>query len=270
MVTFPPCKINLGLNILSKRPDGYHNLETCFYPLPWTDILEIIQASSFSFTCTGLELAGDPEDNLCVKAYRLLQRDFSIGEVQIHLHKIIPSGAGLGGGSSDAAATLMELNSLFNLRLSSGELKSYAAQLGSDCAFFIENRPMIGEGRGEQLVEFPVTLTGKFIVLVKPEIHVSTAEAYSLVNPQTPIRSLREVLSEDIINWRDTLLNDFESSVFIRYPEIGHLKTKLYECGALYASMSGSGASVFGLFDHAVDLQAEFPNVTYWSGILTA
>lgn len=270
MVTFPPCKINLGLNILSKRPDGYHNLETCFYPVPWTDILEIIPASSFSFSCTGLEIAGDANDNLCVKAFRLLQQDFRIGEVKIHLHKILPSGAGLGGGSSDAASTLKLLNSLFDLRLSGDSLKAYATQLGSDCSFFIETKPMLGEGRGEQLHTVDVTLAGKFLVLIKPDIHVSTAEAYSAVVPKTPTHKLSDVLTGGIQCWRGNLVNDFEVSVFARYPEINLIKNRLYALGARYASMSGSGSSVYGIFEHSVELKAEFPGASYWSGVLTA
>jgi len=269
MVIFPPCKINLGLHILSKRPDGYHNLETCFYTVPWTDILEIIPSRSFSFTCTGLDISSDSEDNLCVKAYRMLQKDFSIGNVQIHLHKIIPFGAGLGGGSSDAASTLIVLNSLFDLQLSLDALRAYATQLGSDCAFFIDTKPMLGQGRGEQLSDISFALAGKCLVLVKPDCHVSTAEAYALVNPQAPVRSLREILSMDCTHWRENLINDFEKSVFSRYPEIGELKERMYSLGAFYASMSGSGSTVFGIFDSEVDLKNEFPNVTYWAGSLT-
>jgi 4-diphosphocytidyl-2-C-methyl-D-erythritol kinase len=269
MVTFPPCKINLGLHILSKQPDGYHSLETCFYPVPWTDILEIIPSSSFSFTSTGLEIAGNAEDNLCVKAYRMLQKDFRLGKVAIHLHKILPSGAGLGGGSSDAASTLLLLNSIFDLRLTGDRLKSYAAQLGSDCAFFIDNKPMIGVGRGEQLHETEITLAGKFLVLIKPDIHVSTAEAYSAVVPKMPEQALRNVLAGGIQYWRENLVNDFEVSVFARYPQIGEAKKRMYELGAQYASMSGSGSSVFGIFDHAVNLKTEFPSATYWAGVLT-
>ncbi|MBX2961881.1 MAG: 4-(cytidine 5'-diphospho)-2-C-methyl-D-erythritol kinase [Cyclobacteriaceae bacterium] len=269
MVTFPPCKINLGLRILSKRPDGYHDVETCFYPVPWTDILEIIPTQSFSFTCTGIPI---PEasmmENLCVKAYRLLQRDFIISDVQMHLHKILPMGAGLGGGSSDAASVLVMINKLFKLNLSNDQLKFYAAQLGSDCAFFIENKPMTGSGRGEILTESTVSMKGKFLVLVKPEIHVSTADAYAMVKPARPNERLNEVLSLPVKEWRDRLINDFECSVFQKYPEVASIKNSLYNAGATYASMSGSGSSVFGIFEEPVALRNSFPQAVYWSGTL--
>lgn len=268
MVTFPSCKINLGLHILSRRPDGYHNIETCFYPVPWTDILELIPAAKFSFTSTGIAIAGDAEQNLCVKAYRLLQRDFNFGEANVHLHKIIPAGAGLGGGSSDAASTLGLINQVFQLNLSLEKLKVYAAQLGSDCAFFIENRPMIGSGRGEVLQEIDVNLRGKFLVLVKPDIHVSTADAYAMVRPAQPEMDLRTVLNSGIQGWRHRLKNDFEQSVFQKFPEIASIKETLYNAGALYASMSGSGSSVFGIFEEQIDLKHQFPGTSYWSGNL--
>ncbi len=268
MVSFPSCKINLGLHILSKRPDGFHNIETCFYPVPWTDILELIPATRFSFTCTGIALPGDLEENLCVKAFRLLQNDFNFGEAKIHLHKIIPSGAGLGGGSSDAAATLLLINQVFRLNLSTEKLKTYAAQLGSDCAFFIENRPMLGSGRGEVLQEVDVNLQGKFLVLVKPAIHVSTADAYAMVRPTQPELDLRAVLNSGISAWRDSLKNDFEQSVFQKFHEIASIKKSFYEAGALYSSMSGSGSSVFGVFEEPVDLKHHFPRASYWSGNL--
>lgn len=268
MVSFPSCKINLGLHILSKRPDGFHNIETCFYPVPWTDILELIPATKFSFTCTGIALPGDAEQNLCVKAYRLLQRDFNFGEANLHLHKIIPAGAGLGGGSSDAASTLGLINQVFQLNLSLEKLKVYAAQLGSDCAFFIENRPMIGSGRGEVLQEIEVNLRGKFLVLVKPDIHVSTADAYAMVRPAQPEMDLRTVLNSRIQGWRHRLKNDFEQSVFQKFPEIASIKETLYNAGALYASMSGSGSSVFGIFEEQIDLKHQFPGTIYWSGNL--
>jgi len=268
MVTFPPCKINLGLHILSKRPDGYHEIETCFYPIPWTDILEIIPLPEFSFTCTGIELPGNAEENLCVKAYKLLQQDFNFGEANIHLHKIIPSGAGLGGGSSDAASVLVMVNQMFGLKCSSEKLKVYASRLGSDCAFFIDNKPMMGLGRGELLQEVNVNLQGKFLVLVKPDIHVSTADAYAMVKPSQPAAELKTILVSGIHTWRDQLKNDFEQSVFQKFPKINSIKDMLYDAGALYASMSGSGSSVFGIFDKPIDLTHHFPGAVYWSGKL--
>src|SRR6478609_5739899 len=183
MISFPPCKINLGLQVVSKRPDGYHNIETCFYPIPWTDILEIIPADVLAFSNSGISIPGKQEENLCLKAYELLRKNFDLKPVKIHLHKVIPMGAGLGGGSSNAAHTLRMLNTIFNLQLNNDQLRQYASQLGSDCSFFIEDEPMMGTGRGEVLENTSVNLKDKFIVLVKPDLHVPTAEAYSGVKP---------------------------------------------------------------------------------------
>lgn len=269
MVAFPPCKINLGLRIISKRPDGYHNLETCFYPVPWTDVLEIIRSDSFSFTQSGLPIPGQEEDNLCIRAYRMFQREFQLAPVKIHLHKVLPTGAGLGGGSSDAAYALRLLNQLFELGLATEQLNDYAAQLGSDCSFFIQDNPMLGSGRGEILSPCAVALTGLFVVLVKPEIHVSTADAYANVTPVKPDQSLTKVLESPISSWKNILVNDFEKSVFEKYPIIRKIKNDLYEAGALYASMSGSGASVYGIFSTPVNLKGTFAGMTYWAGTVS-
>jgi 4-diphosphocytidyl-2-C-methyl-D-erythritol kinase len=270
MVSFPPCKINLGLQVIEKRSDGYHNLETCFYPVPWCDILEIVPAQEFSFVLTGDAIPGDANENLSVKAYRLLAAEYNLPPVAIHLHKIIPTGAGLGGGSADAAHTLRSLNKLFHLDIDQGKLLAFAAQLGSDCAFFVQDKPMIGTGRGEILQPAPrVSLANKFLVIVKPAIHVSTAEAYAGITPQRPDKLLNAILSEVPVNlWKDVLINDFEKSVFVKYPAIASIKEKLYQQGAVYASMSGSGAAVFGIFDEGVDLKAGFSDCAYWSGAL--
>jgi 4-diphosphocytidyl-2-C-methyl-D-erythritol kinase len=268
MVSFPPCKINLGLRILRKRNDGYHEIATCFYPVPWTDILEIIPAHTLEFSSTGLPIPGSPENNLCLKAYALLHARFSIPYVKIHLHKIIPMGAGLGGGSADAAYTLLLLNDLFQLRLSVDELATFAAQIGSDCSFFIYNKPMLGAGRGEILSPASVNLGGKYIVIVKPDVHVSTADAYSAVIKDEKSPPPNAVLNQAITTWKTALVNDFEQSVFLKYPIIKTVKEKLYAHGAMYASMSGSGSSVFGIFDQPVDLHSEFLTTTYWSGTL--
>jgi 4-diphosphocytidyl-2-C-methyl-D-erythritol kinase len=268
MVSFPPCKINLGLHIVDKRPDGYHNLVTCFYPVPWHDVLEVIQASDFSFSGSGLPVPGKPEDNLCIRAYQLLKKDFDLAPVQMHLHKIIPMGAGLGGGSADAAWTLRTLSQLFALQLTPEQLRYYAAQLGSDCVFFTQDKPMLGTGRGEELQNIALSLKGKFIVLVKPDVHVSTAEAYGGVTPRQPERDLKEVLEKSPVeSWKEQVSNDFEESVFRRYPVIGEIKRILYENGAQYASMSGSGSAVFGLFSTAVDLRGIFKH-TCWNAAL--
>jgi len=268
MVSFPHCKINLGLNVVSKRPDGFHNVETCFYPVPRTDILEIIPSSEFLFTQSGISVPGIQDDNLCIKAYQLLKKDFGIGNVKMHLHKITPLGAGLGGGSSDAAFALRLLNSIFDLKLSTEHLKKYASQLGSDCSFFVEDIPMMGTGRGEILSPATTRLIGLYLVLTKPDVHVSTAEAYSGIVPQKTGFSIAEILKLPIAEWKSKLKNDFEKSIFEKYPLISDLKEKMYSCGAAYAGMSGSGSSVFGLFEKPVELKKEFPDLDYWSGEL--
>lgn len=269
MVAFPPAKINLGLQITRKRADGYHDLVTCFYPVPWCDILEILPASETVFNMSGISVPGRLEDNLCLKAYQLLKEQHHLPPVSIHLHKIIPMGAGLGGGSSDAAWTLRLLNQLFDLKLSASQLADYAAKLGSDCAFFIHDKPMIGEGRGEILSPANVSLTDKLIVLVKPDIHVSTADAFSQIKPKPPAISLGEFLEDSpVSDWKNLVVNDFEESVFSKFPVIQNMKEQLYAAGAVYASMSGSGSTVFGIFEKPIDLRSAFPATTYWSGRL--
>jgi 4-diphosphocytidyl-2-C-methyl-D-erythritol kinase len=232
-------------------------------------VLEIIKADTFSFTSTGVAIPGESTNNLCVKAYELVQRDFNIGPVAIHLHKVIPTGAGLGGGSSDAAYTLRLLNDVFELRLPPEALQRYAQQLGSDCAFFVQDQPKLGLGRGEILEDIHLTLKNKFLVLLKPSMHVSTADAYRGVVPQRPAINLRTLLeSNPLVQWRNYLKNDFEPSVFASHPIIRDYKNKLYQAGAVYASMSGSGSSVFGVFDSPFDATAKFPVDLLWSGIL--
>lgn len=269
MISFPPCKINLGLNIISKRADGYHDIETCFYPVPWTDILEIIPSKEFSFTLSGKPIPGANDQNLCVKAYQLLQRDFDLPPVSIHLHKLIPTGAGLGGGSSDAAYTLKILNSVFEIQLSIQRLQEYASKLGSDCSFFIESKPMFGEGRGELLTAIELDLRGYYLVLINPNVHVSTAQAYAEVVPQIPTYNSKSILKgRPPDQWRNLLGNDFEQSVFKQHPLIGEVKDSLYAQGATYASMCGSGSTVFGLFAYQVDLKDQYVGMTYWAGNL--
>lgn len=267
MVVFPPCKINLGLAVLSKRTDGYHNLQTCFYPVPWVDVLEIIPSETFGFTTSGITIPGAAEENLCVKAYYLLKKDFDLGPVKIHLHKIIPAGAGLGGGSSDAAHTLRLLNTIFSLDLSEQELMIYAAILGSDCAFFVQDKAMIGEGRGENLRNVAVSLKNKFLAIVKPDIHISTADAFGDITPNPAARSIADiVLKNSVQEWKRLLKNDFEDPVFKKFSSIKVLKEKLYDLGAVYASMTGSGAAVFGIFDSEIKVTDQFPGATIWSG----
>jgi 4-diphosphocytidyl-2-C-methyl-D-erythritol kinase len=269
MITFPNAKINLGLHVVSKRSDGYHNLETVFYPVGWSDILEVLPSEKSGFNTSGLTISGNPEDNLCLKAYRLLQKDFGLPNVHIHLHKIVPMGAGLGGGSSDGAWTLRLLNEIFHLSLPIERLAEYASLLGSDCAFFLYDNARLGQGRGNDLSDFDVSaLKGKFLVIVKPAAHVSTAEAYAGINPTQPKVSLQEILTRPISEWKNVLKNDFEESVFKKYPQLSHIKSQLYDAGALYASMSGSGSALYGVFPMEIDLKEKFPGMEYWSGVL--
>ena len=253
MITFPNAKINLGLNITAKRPDGYHNLETVFYPVPIEDALEIHVLNNstdknFSLHQAGMEITGNAEDNLVVKAYLLLDKEFNLPPVDIHLYKHIPSGAGLGGGSSDAAFMLKLLNERFELKLTDEKLEEYAATLGADCAFFIKNTPTYAEGIGNIFSPLSLSLKGYQILLVKPDIFVSTREAFSLVRPHEPEYSLQEIITHPVSEWKEQMVNDFEVSVFPQYPVIGEIKEELYKNGAMYAAMSGSGSSVFGLF----------------------
>ncbi|MDR2287267.1 MAG: 4-(cytidine 5'-diphospho)-2-C-methyl-D-erythritol kinase [Prevotellaceae bacterium] len=249
MISFPCAKINLGLNVVSKRDDGYHNIETVFFPVTeLTDILEIVESDRFLFTQTGIHVDAATEDNLCVKAFRILEKDYSLPPVSIYLHKVIPLGAGLGGGSSDAAFTLTSLNKIFGLGISHERLKSYAAMLGSDCAFFIDNIPSKASGRGELLEPVEIDISGLYIKIVTPDIHVSTKEAYANITPHIPDISITEIIKLPVEQWKNKLHNDFEKSIFMLHPTIAGIKEKMYEQGAVYSSMSGSGASVFGLF----------------------
>ncbi len=254
MITFPNCKINLGLNILRKRDDGFHDLETVFYPVQLNDALEVIHhsqhISAVEFTCTGLMIDGQKENNLCLKTYQLLKKDFpQIPAVKMYLHKVIPLGSGLGGGSSDAAFLLRLLDKKFNLSLSSAQLQQYAVQLGSDCAFFIINKPCFASGNGEILEESDIDLSHFKIVLVNPGIHLSTGWAFSQINPFPPTTNIKTILQQPMETWKTDLINDFETPVFKSYPEINNIKTTLYDKGAIYAAMSGSGSTVFGIFE---------------------
>jgi 4-diphosphocytidyl-2-C-methyl-D-erythritol kinase len=250
MISFPNAKINLGLHITARRKDGYHDIESCMIPIPLLDGLEmIVNTKKTTFESTGLSIPGDAKENLILKAYQLLKKDFpNLPQLSIHLHKNIPMGAGLGGGSADAAFALNLMNNLFDLILDDFFLEEYAAQLGSDCAFFIENKPKIATGRGEILEPVEVDLAGTHLVLINPGIHIGTKEAYAGVTPAVPKVKLKEVLA-DKSRWKEELVNDFEKSIFPNHPEIAAIKNKLYENGAYYAAMSGSGSSVFGLFE---------------------
>lgn len=253
MITFPNAKINLGLHITEKRTDGYHNLETVFYPIPIEDALEINISKGdhkkYSLHQSGHAIEGNPADNLVTKAYLMLSEDFSLPPIDIHLHKHIPFGAGLGGGSADAAFMLKLLNDMFSLHLSTTALETYAARLGADCAFFINNQPTFAEGIGNIFSPVSLSLKGYKLILVKPDVFVSTRAAFSQITPQKPTHSLKEIINRPISEWRAYMKNDFEESVFPQFPIISQIKENLYKNGAHYAAMSGSGSSVFGLFD---------------------
>ena len=254
MIVFPNCKINLGLNIIRRREDGYHDLETVFLPIPFTDVLEIISSDKTELAVTGLPV--NANDNLCSRAYYLLQKDFpDLPPIKMHLHKVIPLGAGLGGGSSDAAFTLQLLNEMFKLNLKTEELIDYALQLGSDCPFFIINKPCFATGRGEILQPINIDLTNYKILIVNPAIHIDTKWAFSKVIPQEQKISIKDIITQPIESWKDQLQNDFESAVFAAYPEIKKIKNDLYDQGAVYASLSGSGSNVFGIFSNEENIQ---------------
>lgn len=268
MICFPNAKINLGLNVVSKRPDGYHNIETIFYPIPVKDALEIVASDSLSFTQTGIPVDAPMEKNLVIKALNLLKTRYAIPELEIHLLKTIPFGAGLGGGSADAAYMLKLVNDFCHLHISPDELEILAAGIGADCPFFIRNTPVFASGTGNIFEPVTLSLEGYFLCLVKPDIAVSTAQAYSLVTPAAPAISLKEIMKRPVREWRKNMVNDFEKSVFTRYPVIEEIKTSLYNAGAVYAAMSGSGSSVFGLFEKETDLRYLFNDCYVWEGPL--
>lgn len=298
MISFPNAKINIGLNVVAKRTDGYHDIETVFYPVLLQDALEIkpmrpldpsqlrkrleagllVQPDDVfrpyrffpkkeDIPCCSLEITGNDfpfkaADNLVVKAYLMLQQDFDLPSIDIKLHKHIPSGAGLGGGSSDCAFMISLLNRRFNLRMRESLMERYAARLGSDCAFFISNTPSLATGRGEILNPISLTLKGYTILLVKPDVSVSTAEAYASLTPKRPDIPLAEAIKRPVAEWKDCVFNDFESTVFAKYPILADIKQKLYSMGAVYASMSGSGSTVYGLFREPLDNPADlFPDM---------
>jgi len=273
MITYPNAKINLGLNIINKRDDGFHNIESLFYPVKLCDILEIIETSEETeFTSTGIDIPGDADNNLCLLAWRLLKTDFNIPNVKIHLHKVVPIGAGLGGGSADGAFTLTMLNDMFELELSVKKLEEYAAKLGSDCAFFIKNTPAFAEGRGEILHDFEAILKNKHIALINPGIHISTKEAYSGVKAQALETPLKELLQKPIANWQNHIINDFEPSIVKNHPTIGKLIDELQDAGAVYTAMTGSGSSVFGIFEQEISekIKDQFKPYFYWQGVLNS
>ena len=247
MIVYPNAKINIGLNVLRKRTDGYHEISSIFFPVKELhDVLEILPSDTFSFTSTGINIPGD--GNICIKAFELLKADFDIDNVKIHLHKMIPIGAGLGGGSSDGAFTLKVMNELFELNISNKRLEEYALQLGSDCPFFIDNTPKYVCGIGEKMTNIDLDLSSYELKFVFPDLHISTTYAYGGVTPKHPKTELFELINQPMKNWKSTVKNDFEVSAFSKYPQLEKMKNKLYSDGAIYASLTGSGSVLYGVF----------------------
>lgn len=263
MILFPNCKINLGLHILRKREDGFHDLQTIFYPIPLTDALEVVHSNSkepFQFSWSGNTVTVKAEDNICYKAWQLITNDFELPPLKMHLHKVIPTGAGLGGGSADGAFALILLNKKFNLQLTDEQLSAYALQLGSDCPFFIKNKPCLGEGRGEQLKDISIDLSSFSMVIINPGIHISTPRAFQSIIPNDNRPSLEKIIDLPVEQWKEVLTNDFEEPVFKAYPEIASIKDTLYSSGAIYAAMSGSGSTLYGLFPKNTQPNLQLPD----------
>ena len=248
MILYPNAKINLGLNVVERRADGYHNIETVFYPIPLQDALEVKVANHFSFRTVGTPIDGDMENNLVIRVLRMIQKEHELPELDIYLYKHIPSGAGLGGGSSNAAFMMKLLNQKFNLHMSEEEMEARLSALGADCPFFVKNKPVFATGIGNIFTPVNLSLKGWHLVLVKPDIHVSTRDAYAAVHPSRPEVPLMEIIHEPVERWQHLMVNDFEASVFPKYPEIAAIKDRMLDLGAVFASMSGSGSSVYGLF----------------------
>lgn len=273
MLFFPNAKVNIGLKVIRKRPDGYHDIETIFCPVAICDMLEFVPGPSSAsdkirLTVTGMMEGVDPEKNLVVKAYHLLARDYKLPPLSVHLHKLIPVGAGLGGGSSDAAFMLKNLNSSFELGITEEGLCDYASALGSDCAFFIKNKLMLGYERGNRFRDVSFNDHQLEILVVNPGIHVNTADAYAGVSPGSSGTSLEELVRQPLEDWRNNITNDFEDTVFSKYPNIGILKEQMYTAGAIFASMSGSGSSVYGLFRKVPEIKEMFQGMFCWKGAL--
>jgi 4-diphosphocytidyl-2-C-methyl-D-erythritol kinase len=273
MVIFPNAKINIGLNILRKRKDGYHDIETLFYPIGMKDALEYVEngGNQVNFVNSGLKLGIDPEQNIVLKVYRMLQEEYILPGLDIHLHKVIPSGAGLGGGSSDAAFFLKALNEYFELNVTKENLKSISLRLGADCSFFLDNRPAYATGTGEKLEAVEFTLKGYFLVVVKPPFGVDTKSAYSGVVPNEYDLQFKKIINGPVHEWKGRIKNDFETTLFVKFPELALLKRRLLDLGAVYASMSGSGSSVYAIFENEPDIQAKefLPGSIFWTEALT-
>lgn len=265
MISFANAKINIGLQVLNRRPDGYHNIETVFYPVKIYDILEVIASDNLKLAVSGIGIPNDNQDNLCIRAYKALAKDYDLPPVHIYLHKQIPIGAGLGGGSADAAFLINLLSQFFQLELDDVTKENYARALGADCSFFIKNKPVFASGIGDVFSPVEVDLATYHLVLIKPPIHVSTGEAYGSIQSSRGTKNLQEKINLPVEMWKDHIFNDFETGIFNRYPEIRGIKSALYDSGALYASMSGSGSTVYGIFKEKADLiDVDKKNDIYW------
>ncbi len=259
LTTHPNCKINIGLRVINRRPDGYHNLETIFYPIPLYDELTVTENENDELILEGICIDGNPWDNLVMRVPRLLREDgFQIPPIRVELKKNIPSGAGLGGGSSDAAFMMKMLNEMFSLGMNNQEMEEKVARLGADCAVFIQNKPVFAEGIGNIFTPIDLDLSGWHLVLIKPDDFISTREAYSSVKPKKANTNLIQLVKEDINTWKDKVINDFEKSVFPGHPCVENILHELYKIGAVYAAMSGSGSSIYGLFRSPVELGERF------------
>lgn len=276
MITFPIAKINLGLNVVSKRPDGYHNLETVFYPVKMVrDALEVTEMhpdfpspTPCDIKISNIAIEGDEQSNLVVRAYNAIAAKHPLPRVHTHLYKGIPTQAGMGGGSSDCAYMITLLNNMFSINMSTQEMTDIAATLGADCPFFILSQPAYAEGIGERLEPISLDLSNYHIAVVRPDIPVSTKEAFSLISPKPSTINCRDIVKQPVEEWRNLLVNDFETSVFALHPEIGDIKERLYSLGAHYAAMSGSGSSVFGLFTEPIHIEKHFPEMYTFCGKL--
>jgi len=269
MLQFSNSKINLGLYIVNKRDDGFHNIETIFYPINLKDAIEIVETDqNFAFTNSGIVVDSKTEDNLIYKAYKLLKDNYNLPNVKIHLHKIIPFGAGLGGGSANAANTIILLNKMFDLKLTENQQIDYVKKLGSDCAFFIKNKPVYAFEKGDKFETIDLDLSDYKIVLIKPAFGINTKQAYSNVKIEKPNFELKQIIKLPINEWKTELFNNFEYNIFKLYPELNNLKQMFYDKGAIYASMSGSGSSVFGIFEKNLKIDFENKNYFMWQGNL--
>ena len=268
MICFPNCKINIGLFITEKRNDNYHNIETVFYPVPLYDVLEIVKSKHNQFTVSGLEIDGNENSNLIIKSYNILKEKFKLPPLNIYLHKIIPMGAGLGGGSSNAAFMVKLLNDSFLLNISNKQMIEIVGKIGSDCPFFIENKVKFASEKGDSFKNINLNLSNYNLLIVKPSVNISTQIAYSLIKQKKPSFNLENIDIKDIDNWKNYVINDFEEPLFLKFPKIKAVKEKLYNLGAVYASMSGSGSAVYGVFKNPVNTSNLFNDCFVWQGKL--